>query len=342
MPTGISALGKILIGVESPAGDTDAPTTHWRGTGALKDTREVVFPPEKVGKLGGTTRSYIPRTGGEVVLDGDATFEQICYLFNAGIYGTTPTTDAGSGKIWTWTVQTESTNSVQTTDLNTLVVEGGDNITVETMHYGFVRELTLSGKQGEAVMVSALLEGRAPADSSSFTAIGDTDLDNTAETILTSKGKMYIDPSTDPAGTTQKTDTIIDWSLKFTTGWMARPAKDGRLDFADIKRVSDEIVLDVTFEHNTVATAEKSAWRNETGRVIRLQFDGSALSSTSANWDAKALRIDLYGKWQTFGAEGLEEVDGDNVYRGTFRAAWDAGADNKAAFTVVNNLGALP
>jgi hypothetical protein len=83
MATGVTSLEKTLIGVEALAGaTTDVVTTHWRGMGKVKDRQEIVYPPERIGKIGGTLRSYIPRTGGEVTLDGDATYEQLPYIFN--------------------------------------------------------------------------------------------------------------------------------------------------------------------------------------------------------------------------------------------------------------------
>lgn len=341
--TGITAFDKTLIGAETSAGSTDLPSTHWRGTGVLKDMREIVFPTQRVGKLGGTTRSYTPKTGGEVTLEDEATFEYLPYILNAGLYLTTPTTEASSAEIRTWNVQASSSDPIATTDLATLVIEGGDNIQAEIMHFGYVKAFTLSGAQGEAVKVTATVPGRSP-ETTTFTAVGDTDLANPFETILTSMGKLYIDPSTDTPGTTQKTLTLIDFSLKHTTGWVELAAKDGRTDFSDIKHVDDEITLEITFEHNGIAVAEKAAWRAETERVIRLRFDGSALSSTDggATYDQKALIVDMWGKWSKFGAEGLEDKDGDNTYKGIFRVAYSQLAANKMRYIVVNELSVLP
>jgi hypothetical protein len=338
---GVTALEKTLIGLELLAGaSTDTVTTHWRGMGKIKDRREVVRPPERVGKIGGTNRSYTPRTGGEVPLDGDATFEQLPYILNAGLYLTTPTTDTGSGFIYTWNVQAASSDSLATTDLGTLVIESGDNNAMERARFGFVREFTLAGKQGEAMTVAALLETRAPSTDTAFTAVGDTDLENPCEVILFSKVSMSIDDST-AIGSTPKTETILDMSLKHTTGWVALPARDGRLDFSNIKHIDDEILLDITFEHNTIAVTEKDAYKAETERAIRLTFAGNTLTSSGAH-ATKKLIIDLYGKWKAFGNEGLEEQDGDNVYKGTFAVGWSALALNKASYTIVNELAALP
>jgi len=309
----------------------------------LKDRQEVVFPPQRVGRIGGTTRSYIPRTGSDTILEDEATYEYLTYIFNAGIYLATPTTDLSSAAKRSWSVQSASTDAFQTTDLATLVVENGDNVQAEIARFCYVSEYSLNGKQGEAVHISATLPGRAP-ETTTFTTVGTTDFENPFETILTSMGTLYIDPSTDTAGTTQKTLTLIDFDLKHTTGWVPITAKDGRKDFSDIKHIDDDIMLDVTFEHNSIAVAEKAAWRAQTERALRLTFLGNALSTTDAGatYDTKAFVIDLYGKWETFGAAGLEEQDGNNIYKGTFRAKWSATASNKASFLIVNELATLP
>lgn len=342
---GVTALEKTLIGVEALAGSTtDVPTTHFRGTGKIKDRREPVFPPERVGKIGGTLRSYIPKTGSDVTLEGDATFQQLCYIKNAGIYFTTPTTDASSATIRTWNVQHSSSDALATTDLATLVVESGDNQALEVARYCFVREYTESGAQGEALMISATLEGRSPSTSASFTAVGDTDLDNPAQTILCSMVALTIDDSSGTAGATSVTETYLKHTLKHTTGWVALPARDGRLDFSSLKHIDDEILLDVTFEHNSFAITEKDAWKNQTERVIRMTFTGTALTTTDATgaYDTFAYRMTLYGKWMKFGAEGLEEEDGDNVYTGTLKVGYSAIAGAKATFVIANESATLP
>jgi len=343
MATGVTALEKTLIGVEATAG-TGNPTTHWRGAGKSKNRLETVFPPERVGKIGGTTRSYIPRTGGEVTLDGDATYQQLPYIKNAGIYATDPTTDASSAKIWTWNVQHSSSDLLASTDLDTLVVETGDNIGVDKHNYCFVREYTESGRQGEGLQISAILQTRAPSTSATFTAVGDTDLTPDPQTILCSLVALTIDDSTATPGTTANTETYLEHSLKHTTGWAAIGARDSRLDFSSIKHIDDEIMLDVTFEHNSFAETEKNAWKAGTERVIRMTFTGTALSTTDAGapYDTFTYRMTLYGKWMTFGAEGLEEQDGDNIYRGTFRCAFSAAAGAKATFVIVNETSVLP
>jgi len=335
---GIRALNRVQIGAMAALnGTTDIPTTYWRGTGVLDDLTEVQFPDEYVGIIGGVNRSYIAMTGGEIELEADATFEQLPYLFNAGIHTvTTPTSDAtGSGLLWTYNLQFADTDPIASSDITYLVIEAGDNQQAEIMRSAFVREMTLSGEQGQALMVTATLEGQAVSTTTFTSGLSVP----TVETILFSKGKLYIDPSTDTAGTTQKSGTLISMVLPLTTGWQKIPTGDGNLYFSQVKRVGDEGTLQITFEHDSTATAEIAAWRAQTERVIRLIWTGSALG-TPGTHSTKKLTLDLYGKWSEF--DTLDEADGNNRITGTFRIGYSSGAAKKAVFSVVNELTSLP
>jgi hypothetical protein len=337
MAQGIKALRKVQIGQEaSLGGSTDIASTIWRGTGVLTDNRETTFPEEDIGILGGTTRSYVALTGGEIALEGDATFEQLPYIFNAGIYETTPTTDTGTGYVYVWTSQLASTDPISSSDLQTLVIEGGDNNEAEIMRYAFVREMSLSGNGGEALMVSATFQGREISGGQSYTASLSIP---TVESILFTKGKLYIDDSTGTIGSTLVSNTLISSEFNMTTGWAAVLTADGRLDFSFVKRVADEITLQMTYEHNSSATTEKAAWRAQTERAIRLIFEGEALTS-AGTYTYKTLIIDLWGKYESFDA--LSEQDGNDIVVANFRAAYSSTAANKARFTIVNELSALP
>ncbi len=334
---GIKALRTVLIGKETTQGTNVAATTTWRGMGVLKDNLEVTFVEEDIGILGGTTRSYIGKTGGEIELSGVATFEQLPYAFQSGAYTTTPTTDTSSAYTWTWNVQSVSTDPIATTDCLTYSIEGGDNQQAEEMSYCFAKEIKLSGEAGSAIDVSINLEGRTVSTTTFTSSVSIP----TVEDILFSKGLLYIDPSTDAAGTTLKSNTLLSMDLNYKTGWMPVFTADGNTYFSFVKRVSDEITLDITFEHDGTSVAEKAAWRAQTERVIRLRFSGNALTTTDvgATYDTKIFLIDLYGKWESF--EALSDKDGNDTVVGKFKVGYSTAAANKAVFKIVNESATL-
>lgn len=340
MTYGVKALRQIQLHREDTQGTASTDFTPWRGTGVLEDIRETVFPEEDIGIFGGVDRVYTAKTGGQLTLDEvEATFEQLPHIFDAGIYSATATTDASSGYIRTWTFPLVSTDSKSSTDLQTYSFKFGDNTEVEQAHFGFVSEFTISGSAGEALMAGAtFLTREVSTDNDGF----ETVTVPTVEEILFSKGKLYIDAAGGTIGSTQKSGTLLSMNLTVTTGWQAIHTADGRSDFSFIKQVQPEIVLEVTFEHDGTAQAEKAAWRAGTARLIQLKFEGTALSTTDAgaSYDVKTFIINLAGKWEKFDA--LDEQDGDDVVTGTFRARYNATAARFAQFIIANEVETMP
>ena len=85
MANGIKAFRQNQLNREDVQGASTTDYTPWRGTGTIKDTRVSVFPNEDIGIFGGVDRQYFSQTGSELVLEGEATFEQIPHIFDAGI-----------------------------------------------------------------------------------------------------------------------------------------------------------------------------------------------------------------------------------------------------------------
>lgn len=330
---GIKALRKIQLGRESTAGTAVAASTIWRGMGTIEDQRETVFPEEDIGILGGVDRTYVPKLLAAISMGSiPATFEQLPHILEAGVRTDAPAQDgAGTDYIYEYIFPTTAANTIKT-----YTIEGGDNQAVEEMEYGFVTGFTLEGSAGEALMMSAEWQGRQVA-TSAFT--GALTLP-TVEEILVSKGKLYIDDDDGTIGTTQKTSTLLSLTLNVNTGLTAVFTADGSLYFTFVKGVAPEITLDVTFEHDGTATAEKANWRAQTARQIRLIFEGSTVGTPGTTYSKKTLIIDLAGKWESFSA--LEDQDGNDIVTGTFRARYNATAALFAAITVVNELSALP
>jgi len=332
---GIKALRRVQISQMALNSTTDVATTYWTGMGVLDDLRETVFPEDNVGIIGGVNRSYISKTGGEITLEGDAAFEQMAYIFDSAIHAATATTDSGSGYIRTYNLQWTSTNPIASSDIQYLVIEGGDNQQAEIMRSAFCRELTISGSQGEPVKVNALFEGQA-VSTATFTS-GLTI--PTVETILMSKGKLYIDPSSDTIGSTQKSQTILSFELNMNpTGWQPIPVGDGNLYFSGVKFVGNSPELQITFEHDASAVSEIANWRSEAERGIKLIFEGTALTS-AGTYTYKTLIFNLYGKWMSF--DPLGDQDGNDIVTGTFRVGYSSAAAAKGSIVLVDETSAL-
>ena len=162
--SGIKAARCIQIVKETIAGtEVHVATGLWRGTGLLKDSREMVYPEEDVGYVAPLNRRYTPKLLGGLTLDPTpATFEQLAYLFAMGIKNvvTGSADGGGSGKIYAYPLPTTAPNA---NVLQSYSVQGGDDNEVEFGAYLFAPTIKLSGKYGEAVMMSADLQCRSLA-----------------------------------------------------------------------------------------------------------------------------------------------------------------------------------
>ena len=330
---GIKALRKIQLGVESVSGTAVAATTIWRGNGTIEDTLEQTFVEEDVGILGGVDRTYISKLGASLSLESTpATFEQLPYLGELGILNATPTQDgAGTDYIYQYT---EATTALPT--LKTYTFEGGDNQQAEEMEFVYAESFTIEGTAGEAVMMAAELRARQVA-TTTFT--GALTLP-TVETIKASSGKLYIDAVGGSIGSMQVSNSLLNFTLNWTTGLIAVMTIDGDLFFSFVKKTAPEITLDLTFEYDASSVAEIAAWRAETPRLIRLQFEGSAFGTPGTTYSVHTFNIDLAGKWDNFGA--IADQDGNDIVTGAFRARYNSTAAFFAELLIANELTTLP
>ena len=325
---GIRALRKIQLGRETTPGTKIAADIIWRGTGSIHDNMDLVFPTEDIGMLVPVGRSYISRyEAGLTLNETEATFEQLPHLFEMGIESVTPTPTGTSDYTYTYIMPYASTDLVSSTDLATYTVEGGDNAAEEEFGYAFARSISLTGSAGQALMMSAEIVGRQ-VEAGTFTpgiAIADV------EEILFGMGKLYISDVKAFPATDLISNQLLGMSLSIKTGWLPLYTADGALYFSFIKQTTPEVTLQITFEHDTTAVAEKAAWRAQTPRIIRLIFTGT---------DGKELAIDIAGKWQSF--DVLGEQDGNDIVSGTFRGTYNSTVGGMFQVAITNLLSKLP
>ncbi|MHC4753488.1 MAG: hypothetical protein ACYTFW_26960, partial [Planctomycetota bacterium] len=224
----------------------------------------------------------------------------------------------GSGYVYSYAASTTAQNTT-----TTYTIEGGDDQQAEEFDYGFVKHFNLSGTGQGALMMSSDWTGQATTNTS-FTASLPIP---TVEEILVNNATLYIDNSGGTIGN-------MDW----TTGLQEYWAVDGSLDFSLTKFTSDEIVLTLTYEHNGTAVTEKAKYRAGDTRLVRLLFEGAALT-TVGTFDYKTLRVDLAGVYEDWSA--LEDQDGNDVVTATLRVRYSSADTLKAEVVVVNELANL-
>lgn len=330
---GIKALRKLQLGRETTAGTAVAASTLWRGVGALKDNRPVTYVEEDIGIISGADRSYIAQIDGQITLEETpANFEQIVHIFEAGIrtVGTGVADSTGSGKIYAYPFATTAAPTIKT-----YTIEGGDNQQAEEMEYSFVESFTITGEGGGPLNMSAEWRGRQVSNTTFTGAVAIPSV----EDILFTKGKLYIDAIDGTIGTTLKSNLLIAATINVTTGIIPKFFADGNLYFSIHQFTMPEITLELTYEHDGNAVAEKEIYRAGTPQLFRLEWVGSALT-TAGNYSNKTLIFDFAGKYEDWSA--LEDRDGNSIVTATVRARYNATASKFAEFVVVNQLASVP
>lgn len=328
---------KIQLGREATAGTAVAATTVWRGEGGtIKDDREHVTVPELIGVAIPSHRSYQPALMAALAMAvSDATYEQLPHILEAGIDGVTPVQDGtGTDYLYTYVAPLATMNT-----LKTYTLEGGDNQQAEEMEYSFVESFTISGAAKEALKMSANWLGRQ-VTKTTFT--GGATVPDPVEDILGQLGALYIDP-VGSIGTTQKSDTLLSFSLEVTTGWKAKFTMDsGQKYFSYVyfDKDSFQAQLTITYEHNGTAVSEKDAFQANTPRDIRLEFLGATLGTPGTKYSTKALQIDLTGKYTEWGELGDNE--GNSIVEATFLVGYDPTQATGLTIEVANELTTLP
>ena len=333
--SGVTALRKIQLGKESTAGTAVAATTIWRGMGLLQNDLEVKHVDEDIGVALPTTRSYIPRLAASVSFDPvEATFQQLPYIFEAGVAAETPTQDgAGSGYIYAYAMPTTAMN-----ELNTYTIEGGDNVEAQEVEYGFVESFKISGNAAEGVMVEANWIGRQVNDTT-FTPALTVPALVAGDHIVFGGSELYIDAVGGAIGTTQVSNTLLSFELDVTTGYRGKWTNEAKyFDFIYWDRGSYSATLKLVYEHNATSEGQKDLYEAGTPRLFRLNFIGNALG-TPATESNLSFRIDAAGVYTEM-PDG--DVDGNATKEATVQVGYDATAALGLEFRVVNELSALP
>lgn len=328
-------LRKIQIGFETVKGTLVAATDILRVPGTIEDVTEVTWPEEDVGRYAPADRAYISKNGAKLEIeDTSVTFEQTPIFLSLGLDDIVSGTADGAGtdKIYDYALPNASDLGFKTATF-----ECGDDAGEEEFGYGFLREFTLKGVAGEAWMFNGIIEGQSVVPS---TYTGALTLDAVEDAIFVMT-KLYIDASGGAIGTTLKANTLIDAELKVDTGLRPVLTADGVLSFSFVKRVGpDPATLQMTFEHDGVAIAEKAAWRSRAIRLVQLKCEGSAVVTGGTLYQKRTMIIKCAGIWEKF--EKIDENEGNDVVRGTLRLIYSPADALYGNIIFVNEKASLP
>jgi len=334
---GIRALRQIEIGLEAVAGTAHAGTHIWRGTGSLKDLAVPKLVKEDVGYLHSLGRSYIPALGAEIKFaPAPATYQYLPWIFTAGVEQVESgvADGAGTGEIYQFDGPSTSANAI-----SSFTIRGGDNQRVDVAEYAFVKNWQLTGAAGEAVMLSATLEGRQATDGDYTGSLTPAAVNE----VLFGNGVLSLDASSGTVGTTPVVGAWVGFKFGGPTGWQALRSGEGDLFFATpifTGNVEKPMGGEISLLHGTVAEAEIAIARTKDAtRLMRMLFRGPALTTQGTAYTYYTLQIDAAIRYTDI--PELDEDDGNDVVTLPFEVVYNITKTLSYQIIVVNQTAAI-
>lgn len=162
----------------------------------------------------------------------------------------------------------------------------------------------------------------------------------TPEECLFGKTKLYLDAIGGTIGSTQKSNTLLQASVKIKGGARGQDTGSGEIYFSHLEYDPPEMDIEITFIFEGTAKAEMAYWQAKTPRLLQLKCLGSALASAGTTYTYKTMIIQGAGRWIKFEAIGNEE--GNDIVKATFRCAYNSTAALFGSVIVVNEVAAVP
>lgn len=280
----------------------------------------------------GTGLAFV-KTGDLIKVSGATNAGNNDYFLVAtgGVAGEIVVTEALTDESATATVTIEVVRQVYT-------FRAGDNSAAEKGAYGFCKDFEISGSGGgdsDAIMMSANFEVRQWI-SDAFTA--SLAIPSVSE-FMFPEAQLAIDAVGGTLGLTTA-GVFTDFSFKYNSGIRKRYGANNSKNYdSALLRGGPEIVFTVGLPYDTIAQAQIANWRAQTAVKMRLTLNGASVTTPGTTYSKKTVLIDMPGKWESF--DGLEDVEGGDIVRGTFRCKYNATAALNPRILVVNELSTL-
>ncbi len=340
---GNKALTIVQYGLEGPHGTPVAADTRLVAEVTLPDTdRELVVPKAGTGKRVPEVldNAYYRRQsceGIQLTTPDGAYFQLLPLLLSALVDGNiTPVEQNPSEGDWLWTF-TESLTGTE--DLDTFTLEAGDQFAGNSafeVAYCLLKELTFTGNAETGEMtVSATIDG----DKLTPTTLTGVATLPTFEPIHGKKMRLYIDTLWANLGNTEKTGTLLDFTVRLAGGGHHKRRGDSSLLPGAHGQDMIEMIATIGFEHNAAAIAEEAKYYADTTTpvFVRLQVEGAQIGVG----DTHKLVIDMAGVWQSWSPFINQDQDGNTISVGTLKIGYDVTGTRAFNIDVTTDVAAI-
>jgi len=344
---GLFAARRVLLGKETTLGVPVSPTAILRMPGTwLNDARTVIRAPDALGSLMPRPRHYTPRLHGVLPAAGDATFEQIGYILNAGLEGVAGVQD-GAANDYVYT-RTFPTTAGKTRYSYTLLA--GDDQQCFQMGGGSVEQFKLSWKgAGTGAGEDGAWHYEATWIGQEVTKVAwpATPTLPTVEVILAPVIYSRVGGADLPVQVTSTLRSVELTSGKNIPVWTG----DGSQSFKRVdqnweSRTGNAPLLTLLYDFNANGEGEFDKWVAGTTRHFQLESTGAAISGGGGTYSNKTLLINFYGT--IVANPTFQDQDGNDLIAFVVQMGEvDSDGGTPATYLtgniiVVNELSALP
>lgn len=341
---GNKVLTIVQYGLEGATHGTPvAADTRLVAEATLPDSdRELVVPGAGTGKRvpGLVDNAYYRRQAAEGIQlttpDG-AYFQILPLLLSCCVDGNiTPVEQTGGEGDYLWTF-TESLTGTE--DLETFTLEVGDQFAGNSafeIAYCLVRELSFVGNAETGEMtVGATVDG----DKLTQTTLTSVATLPTFEPIHGKKVRLFIDSSWATLGNTEKTNTLLDFTINLNGGGHHKRRGSSTLIAGAHGQDMVEMTATLGLEHNATAIAEAAKYYADTTTTafVRLQVEGAQIGAG----DNHTLVIDMAGIWESWSPFINRDQDGNTISVGTFSVGYDTTGTRAFNIAVTTDVSAI-
>jgi hypothetical protein len=269
-----------------------APRIHRFATGTRDNVRGITLGPTA------------PEGTFILPMSADEIIEPLLASIRGGV---TPTTPAGTVRLWAFTPGIP---------LDPWTVEWHDGANVWEGTGYHINELTIAGSVREENLITATLFGRGLVASTMTPA-----LPQRVPTFLEGwQTRLFIDALGAVPGTTPIACTLLTWDIAIRNMMAHKYCADNTLSAGGVTFGELEIEANLMVEAATAtAVAEFTNWQNSTPRLVRIEFqDETGFIETTYR---RFVTIDLPGEWTAYDLGGTDE--GTRAYNLTLSYTYD-------------------
>ena len=223
-----------------------------------------------------------------------------------------------------WTVQPGIDTKA---DPDSYTLEYGDDVQAFNMEYCQATEIKLSGAVDNPVALEVTGFGRQVTNSAFTSGISDA----VVESALFQRTQYFLDGAATDLGNTVVQGAVRSVEATIATGLVMRKYGDGELYFTRTIETPHEVTVTLDLVDTAEVNAERTNWRNQTKRFLRIRLMGD---------DGRSVDFDIAGFWETFGE--LDDDDGETMFSATFKSIEDATWVRDYQIVVHNNVSVMP